>query len=319
MRWLRRKFRDLKNLKKRYIVLIVIVVLLAFFIIWGIVALNRIQKDAVDIVERDKVDPKAKEVLIVREEKKHDDVMNVLLVGTDTRDPNAELGRSDSMMLVSYNKDKNKATLVSFQRDSLVEIEGYGLSKLGHTYAYGGVGLTINTINQVYDLDIQNYITINFENLVGIIDELGGIEVPFTPEEAEYYRVNGMPDAVEGVNLLTGSQALAHARNRTLDNDFGRTRRQRSVMNGIYRKIISSKDPTTILPLINYCMTQVQTNLKVNEIYDLAKEVLSSSNLTIQQTSVPAEGTYTFGEYEGMSVINLDIEANKENLERFLY
>lgn len=314
-----RMIRSHKKLKKRYIVLGVILLFLVSFIIWAMLALYRIQGNAVEIVERDKVDPKAKEVSIAREEPKNTEVINVLLVGTDTRDPDAELGRSDSMMLVSYNKEKNKATLVSFQRDTLVEIDGYGKSKLGHTYAYGGVGLTINTINKVYGLDIQNYITINFENLVGIIDELGGIEVPITPEEAEYYRANGMPDIVEGTPTLTGAQALAHARNRSLDNDFGRTRRQRSVMNGIYRKIMESRDPSTILPLINYCMTQVQTNLQVSEIYELATEVFAAKNLIIQQTSVPAEGTYSFGTYEDMSVIEVDIEANKKNLEKFLY
>ena len=66
-------------------------------------------------------------------------------------------------MLVSYNEFENKASIVSFMRDSLVEVPGYGQTKLGHSY--GGVGLTINTINKVYDLDIQNYVTINFENM----------------------------------------------------------------------------------------------------------------------------------------------------------
>ena len=64
----------------------------------------------------------------------------------------------------------------------------------GHTFAYGGVGLTINTLNKQFDLDIQDYIIVNFENLVGIIDELGGIQVKLTEEEAEYYRQTGMPD-----------------------------------------------------------------------------------------------------------------------------
>ena len=104
------------------------------------------------------------------------------------------MGRSDSMMLVSFNKSKNKSTVVSFLRDSLVDIDGYGKSRLGHTYAYGGIGLTINTINKTYDLDIQNYITIDFENLVSIIDEIGGVKVFITEEEAEFYRQNGMPD-----------------------------------------------------------------------------------------------------------------------------
>ena len=276
-------------------------------------------KDTVDIVPADEVDPKAKSVKIAEADQKDDEVYNVLLVGTDSRDPNSDMGRSDSMMLVSFNKKENKSTVVSFLRDSLVDIDGYGKSRLGHTYAYGGVGLTINTINKTYDLDIQNYITINFENLVGIIDEIGGVKVYISEEEAEYYRQNGMPNIESGDVILTGSQALAHARNRTLGSDFERTRRQRSVMYGIYRKVMEDKDPSSILSLINYCMNQVETNMSVTEIYDMAKDVLAVDNLKMQQASLPQDGTYTDITYEGMAVLEIDFDANKKFLEELLY
>ena len=286
--------------------------------IYGSIAWKYYQ-DVVSIVPEDKVDPTAKSVKIAQEDPKDEDVFNVLLVGTDSRDPNSDMGRSDSMMLVSFNKSKNKSTVVSFLRDSLVDIDGYGKSRLGHTYAYGGIGLTINTINKTYDLDIQNYITIDFENLVSIIDEIGGVKVFITEEEAEYYRQNGMPDIQSGDMTLTGSQALAHARNRTLGSDFERTRRQRSVMYGIYRQIMAEKDASAILPLINYCMNHVKTNMSVTEIYDLAKQVLEIDNLRMQQASMPTEGAYQPVTYEGMDVLEIDIEANKKYLNELLY
>ena len=286
--------------------------------IYGSIAWKYYQ-DVVSIVPEDKVDPTAKSVKIAQEDPKDEDVFNVLLVGTDSRDPNSDMGRSDSMMLVSFNKSKNKSTVVSFLRDSLVDIDGYGKSRLGHTYAYGGIGLTINTINKTYDLDIQNYITIDFENLVSIIDEIGGVKVFITEEEAEFYRQNGMPDIQSGDMTLTGSQALAHARNRTLGSDFERTRRQRSVMYGIYRQIMAEKDASAILPLINYCMNHVKTNMSVTEIYDLAKQVLEIDNLRMQQASMPTEGAYQPVTYEGMDVLEIDIEANKKYLNELLY
>ena len=286
--------------------------------IYGSIAWKYYQ-DVVSIVPEDQVDPTAKSVKIAQEDPKDEDVFNVLLVGTDSRDPNSDMGRSDSMMLVSFNKSKNKSTVVSFLRDSLVDIDGYGKSRLGHTYAYGGIGLTINTINKTYDLDIQNYITIDFENLVSIIDEIGGVKVFITEEEAEYYRQNGMPDIQSGDMTLTGSQALAHARNRTLGSDFERTRRQRSVMYGIYRQIMAEKDASAILPLINYCMNHVKTNMSVTEIYDLAKQVLEIDNLRMQQASMPTEGAYQPVTYEGMDVLEIDIEANKKYLNELLY
>ena len=307
-----------RNRKRKILGLLLLAAILLNVGIYGSIAWKYYQ-DVVSIVPEDQVDPTAKSVKIAQEDPKDEDVFNVLLVGTDSRDPNSDMGRSDSMMLVSFNKSKNKLTVVSFLRDSLVDIDGYGKSRLGHTYAYGGIGLTINTINKTYDLDIQNYITIDFENLVSIIDEIGGVKVFITEEEAEYYRQNGMPDIQSGDMTLTGSQALAHARNRTLGSDFERTRRQRSVMYGIYRQIMAEKDASAILPLINYCMNHVKTNMSVTEIYDLAKQVLEIDNLRMQQASMPTEGAYQPVTYEGMDVLEIDIEANKKYLNELLY
>lgn len=307
-----------RNRKRKILGILLVAAILLNVGIYGSIAWKYYQ-DVVSIVPEDQVDPTAKSVKIAQEDPKDEDVFNVLLVGTDSRDPNSDMGRSDSMMLVSFNKSKNKSTVVSFLRDSLVDIDGYGKSRLGHTYAYGGIGLTINTINKTYDLDIQNYITIDFENLVSIIDEIGGVKVFITEEEAEFYRQNGMPDIQSGDMTLTGSQALAHARNRTLGSDFERTRRQRSVMYGIYRQIMAEKDASAILPLINYCMNHVKTNMSVTEIYDLAKQVLEIDNLRMQQASMPTEGAYQPVTYEGMDVLEIDIEANKKYLNELLY
>lgn len=307
-----------KHKKRKIVGIIILAVVLLMVGIYGSIVWM-FYKDTVGVVSKDKVDPKAEKVKIAEEDQKDKDVFNVLLVGTDSRDPNSDKGRSDSMMLVSFNKKQNKSTVISFMRDTLVDIDGYGRSRLGHTYAYGGVGLTINTLNQTYGLDIQNYVTISFDNLVNVIDEIGGVEVYISEEEAEYYRKNGMPDIVAGDVTLTGSQALAHARNRTLGSDFERTRRQRSVMYGIYRKIMSEKDISALLPLINYCVTQVETNMSVTEIYNMAKEVLSTEDLKMQQACAPQDGTYTPIVYEGMDVLEIDVEANKKMIEDLLY
>ena len=307
-----------KHKKRKIVGIIILAVVLLVVGIYGSIVWM-FYKDTVGVVSKDEVDPKAEKVKIAEEDQKDKDVFNVLLVGTDSRDPNSDKGRSDSMMLVSFNKKQNKSTVISFMRDTLVDIDGYGRSRLGHTYAYGGVGLTINTLNQTYGLDIQNYVTISFDNLVNVIDEIGGVEVYISEEEAEYYRKNGMPDIIAGDVTLTGSQALAHARNRTLGSDFERTRRQRSVMYGIYRKIMSEKDISALLPLINYCVTQVETNMSVTEIYDMAKEVLSTEDLKMQQACAPQEGTYTPIVYEGMDVLEIDVDANKKMIEDLLY
>lgn len=320
MRKFKKKWKKFfsKNKGLKIFMISLLLALLAILLIYGSIVW-KFYSGIPDVVPADQVDSTAAEVQIAQKEQKEDEVINVLLVGTDTRDPNAEMGRSDTMMMLSYNKTQKKSTIVSFLRDSLVEIDGHGKTRLGHAYAYGGVGLTINTLNQTYDLDIQKYATINFDNLVSVIDEIGGVEVFISEEEAEYYRQCGMPDIVAGDVTLTGSQALVHARNRTLGSDFERTRRQRSVMYGVYRKVMSEKDPAAIMSLITYCMDYVKTNMSVTEIYELAMEVLTTENLKMQQAAIPQDGMYKGITYEGMSVLEIDLEANKEYLHGLLY
>ena len=320
MRKFKRKWKKFFSKRKglKIFIISLILALLAILFIYGSIVW-KFYAGIPDVVPEDQVDSTVPDVQIAEKEQKEDEVINNLLVGTDTRDPNADMGRSDTMMMLSYNKTQQKSTIVSFLRDSLVEIDGHGKTRLGHAYAYGGVGLTINTINKTYDLDIQKYATINFDNLVSVIDEIGGVEVFISEEEAEYYRQCGMPDIQAGDVTLTGSQALAHARNRTLGSDFERTRRQRSVMYGVYRKIISEKDPAAILSLITYCMEYVKTNMSVTEIYELAMEILTVEDLRMQQAALPQDGMYKGITYQGMSVLEIDVKANKEYLHGLLY
>lgn len=304
--------------------IILALLLLLFLSVFGLYVgiIMKLQEGTVETVKKEEISEDtllSQNVPIIEEEQIQEHVFNVLLIGTDSRNPSTEKGRSDAMMLVSYNQIENKATIISFLRDSLVEVPGYGLTRMGHSYAYGGVGLTINTINSVYDMDVQYYVTINFENLINVIDKMGGIEVPITAEEAKLYNSYGKRYIREGVNLLNGKDALMHARNRSIGNDFGRTRRQRSVMNGIYRKMMETKDPTTLLTLVNYCMTQVKTNMDADVIYDMALKVIKADELFVRQTSIPADGTFTDEVYNGMQVLRVDIDENKKIIEEMLY
>ena len=315
-----KKFEKLKEWMKRHKVISALVIVFVISVLCvGGMFLSIFSGASVEVVPEEEVDLNSENVSIAQKEIKNENVYNVLLVGTDSQDPDGDMGRSDSMMLVSYNTTDNKATIVSFLRDSLVDIPGHGKSRLGHAYAYGGVGLTINTLNKAYDLDIQNYITVSFEDLMGIIDKMGGIEVNITAEEAQYYRACGMSRIKEGYNMLSGAEALAYTRNRTLGTDFERTRRQRSVMYAIYAKLLQERDPEAILALVEYCMKKVETNMPVTEIYTLAMEVLSSEHLQTQQAAIPYEGTYENIDYEGMEVLEIDIEANKAKLEELMY
>lgn len=318
--------QEYKEDEKKSKILIGLLIILAAFLLVAlgvyISLIRTLKQGTVETIPKEELTEESllsEHVPIIEQDQIKDYVFNVLLIGSDSRHADSENGRSDSMMMVSFNQFENKATIVSFMRDTLVDVPGYGMTKLGHSYAYGGVGLTINTINQAYDLDIQNYISINFENLENVVDKIGGIDVPITAEEADLYRQYGKHYFFEGVNHLNGADALMHARNREIDNDFGRTRRQRTVMNGIYQKIMSDKDPADLLPLIEYCLTQVKTNMDVSTIYKMALQVIAADDLVIRQMSLPADGLYKSKYYNGMSVLEIDLEKNKEKLEEFLY
>jgi LCP family protein required for cell wall assembly len=313
-----RRYRLLRSIKNIIICLILLLPLCAIGAVY--LFAETITEDKVEIVKEEEIteeDLQSENVPIIEEEPIQEDVINVLLVGSDSKNPKSDSGRSDTMMLLSWNKTTNKASMISFLRDSLVEVPGHGMTRLGHSYAYGGVGLTINTINQTYGLDIQNYIVINFENLVHVIDAIGGIEMTLTKEEVDYLKRYKF-DFQVGNNLLNGKQALQHARNRKVGSDFARTSRQRDVIHATYNKIMENKNPAEILALIQFCMTQVRTNMSIEDIYFSVTEVMEQAP-TIAKSGIPASGTYVGDRYKNMSILRIDVEANKKIIREMLY
>ena len=261
-------------------------------ILWGLYG------DSVGIVDPEDVDPTAKDVQIAREDQKDQDVVNILLVGSDARDPDAELGRSDTMMLVSFNKAEGKATVISFLRDTLIDIDGYGMSKLGHTFAYGGVGLTINTLNKQFDLDIQDYVSVNFLALADVVDLLGGLEIE---------------------NHLNGVQAVSYARIRyTAGGDFTRTERQRLVISKIVEKV-QDAGIVKMNEIIDAVLPEVSTSLSGTEILKMAAGVF---DYTLGETKGFPFDTATpesVPGYTGSYVVPVGLEKNVRELHQFLF
>ena len=108
-------------------------------------------------------------------EPKSSHVVNILLIGRDSLDPANVAGRSDAMIVVSYDSKNDSVRLLSFDRDLLVPIEGHGWSKLNNSYYWGGAGLLINTLNSVFGLDIRYYITIDLQGIIDVVDRIGGL------------------------------------------------------------------------------------------------------------------------------------------------
>lgn len=251
-----------------------------------------------------------------------ENIINVLLVGVDAH-PGETGSRSDTTMLVSYNRQEGTIQLVSFMRDIWTRIPDHGWNRINAAQAFGGVGLTINTINENYDLDIQRYITIRFEQFTSIVDELGGVKVTLTKKEIDYIN-NALPgeqslDDTPGVKLLNGKQALVHCRNRkTGGGDFERTRRQREFMLAVFQKVKQKKSVTALTSLLTFVLNSVETNMKPDELFTLGMEVVTGDP-TLSAGRIPFDNTWQYASKDGRSVITIDLEKNKKMLHELLY
>lgn len=278
-------------------------------------------------------------------------VVNILLVGVDTRSTSLEDGlqNGDVQIIVSINKDDGSIKLTSILRDLYVTIPGYkNKNRINTAYSRGGGQLAMRTINKNFELNIENYITINFYGLASIIDSLGGIDIEMTAKEAkaintylrqhppkydnqskDYTREN-LPNKA-GTHHCDGIQAVMYARLRKVDNDFGRTARQRKLMELLLEKVLDGgMSMTKLNDLLNACMPYVQTNMKASTLFDLALGVLRSGisdRLTrgeslLEQHHVPMDGTYSYLDVDGASVINMGSKSfpkNVQALHEFIY
>ncbi|MBR4960306.1 MAG: LCP family protein [Clostridia bacterium] len=259
-------------------------------------------------------------VPIYKVKQKDSDVQNIIVLGTDSRDIISDRGRSDTMIIVSYNEKTGSVKLTSLLRDSLVPIEGHGWNRINTAYFFGGVGLAINTVNQLYDLDIQNFVVIDLNGAKDFIDYIGGVDVYLTQAEADLYNLYSGKNLAAGINHLDSSLAMSHMRNREIGNDFERTRRQRDTITAIITQILKNKSATEIYDIVDYSFSLIKTNISATELVGLATSVLSNaSSLTVNTQNVPYSDAYQFAWYNGMAIISFDIAEAASRINAFIY
>ena len=218
-------------------------------------------------------------------EDKISNVQNIALFGIDQAE--GSVGRSDAMMILSVDKENGKIKMTSLARDSLVPIEGHGEEKLTHAWAYGHTRLALKTINQAFGMNITDYVYINFEEFMDVIDYIGGVRIHVNALELK--TLNYTPDKDKklpgvGEHQLNGRQALLYSRIRT-DSDKNRTSRQREVLIAMYeqvRKQSISKLPEMLKKVLRLC----HTNMKSDTIMELARWALLNTP-TIESLSLP--------------------------------
>ena len=260
-------------------------------------------------------------------------VRSVLLIGTDSRDIGAERGRSDTMLLFSLNSRTKQIYLTSFMRDAYVNIPNYGYNKLNAAYSYGGAELLMDTLEQNYQISIDDYCVVSFMGFAGIIDAFGGVEIDLSDEEARALNVilqsevnalagdDPLSDFIEkgGTYILNGKQALSYARIRYVGNaDFERTSRQREVMTQLLHNA-KTRAAAAVPQLISSAMPHLGTNMSDFEMYLLSLRAPVAMAYDITQMQIPADGTFSPADIDGQSVLQVDFDSNIQVLKDSVY
>lgn len=225
------------------------------------------------------------------------------------------VGRSDSIMIATIDTHNKKLKLTSIMRDSYVNIEGYGYDKINHAYAFGGPELSIKTLNQTFGLNIEYFVSVDFDTLPQIIDSLGGVEIDITEEEIPLVPYV----SYAGSQILDGEQALAYSRIRYASGgDYQRTQRQRNVLSALFNKALSL--PVSEYPsFINNMLPLIQTNLGATDILTLATKVVGMSNGNLEQERFPLD-EYSWGEnIDGIYYLRFDEEITKKQIMDYIF
>ena len=258
-------------------------------------------------------------------------VVNILLVGSDHGAIKGDHGRSDSIMIATVNFKTKELKLTSLMRDMYVEIPGHGHNKLNAAYAFGGVELLYQTIAKNFGIKIDNYCVVDFSTFEKVINKVGGVEISLEEKEAKYLNTTNYISKKKyrnvkvGKQTLNGNQALGYARVRYVvskkygDGDFGRTGRQRAVLQAALNKVLQ-QSPTKIADIALDSLADVSTDMSAKYLKSLVLKVVQMGTTEIDQMRVPLEGTYKMGRAQSnMFVFFVNFSANKAAMNYFLF
>ena len=266
---------------------------------------------------------------IEKKEEESNEVINIALFGLDRRSKN-EPARSDSIMILSIDKKHNKIKMSSIMRDTYVKINGHGETKINHAYAYGGPLLAIRTLNENFDLDIRDYVAVDFFNAEALIDAMGGVTIDVNQDEialinsgaagvANLEKKSVATIKVAGPQTLSGLQAVAYSRIRYLaGGDFVRTERQRTVLAAMLAKLQSLK-PTEIPTAVSNLLPFTETSMNSIDIMKLGSNVITTKKMVLEQQRFPLDGYCKGKTIDGVWYLVADMEPTVDQLHKYIY
>ncbi len=249
------------------------------------------------------------------------DIKNILLIGQDRREGQGRQ-RSDTMIICSINKRTGRITMVSLMRDLYVPIPGYADNRLNAAYAFGGMSLLDETIEQDFGVHIDGNVEVDFEGFIEVMTRVGYLDISLTQEEADYINAKtvGESHLTAGVNSMNSQQVLTYARTRKIGNgDYERTERQRRVLRAAFNKMRECDLPT-LYALAEDLLPCFTTDLSSSDIMGYIYNVVAGGmTLNDESYRLPADGTFTSERIRGMAVLVPDLEANSLILKQYLY
>ena len=261
---------------------------------------------------------------------------NYALFGVDSRSNKLASGtRTDTIMTLFINNENGEAKLVSLYRDTYLNLGNDVYNKCNAAYAKGGPEQAISMLNMNLDLYITDFVTIGFEGLMKVIDAVGGVEIDVKENEIKHLNnyqasmyateenpnnltTNYTPVTQAGKQTLTGYQAVAYCRIRAVGNDFGRTERQRKVLQAVLDKA-KVASPSQLNKIAEEVFPLVATSLDLSEIIGLLANV--SSYEIVANSGFPFDTNITTGKIgsKGSCVVPLDLTTNVTMLHEYLY
>ena len=254
-------------------------------------------------------------------------LINILLIGDDSRSADGR-SRSDTILLLSINPNKNKASLISFMRDMYVPIhDGYGSSRINHAYEAGGVSFLTQCLQTNFGLHIDGVVRINFWGFVKAVDILGGVDVSMTANEVKMmsayyidYSGKGLKSSMihTGNCHLDGNATLAYCRIRSLDNDYNRTARQRKVLTTLFNKVKNS-NAGTLQNLANSILGCCQTTMSNGTMAGYLSQLLpKAKSLNLSSYRLPVANSYRDVVINKQQVLQCDQSKNIAALKSYL-
>ncbi len=254
-----------------------------------------------------------------------ENVVNILLLGQDAGGSGGGRSPTDTMIVMTINKNNRTISLTSFMRDLYVYIPGWdGYHKLNSAYSFGGYEMLKETLKYNFGVQVDFIVHVVFEDFAKIVDILGGVDIDLTQAEADhlnayYYEKTGVQwTLTAGRNHLTGMQAFHYSRIRKIDSDFYRTERQRKVLSAIF-EAYKSKSIIELLGVTGKILPFLRTyDLEKSEIYTYIRELLPMvSGTSIRSYRVPFDDAYSTT-YQGMYVLVCNMLYSQQKLTQII-